>query len=136
MGGAAIEPTGHSWILLGIGVEVAEDVVGGNLSQKESGSIHELDAGPYRWHMCRKLHTPGKAHLPRFHERQMRLGALGVALVGSWHLGQKGMLLAISLEPGGGTAFLVAGATEFSAQSSVEWSTSLQMAWSYRGVCL
>lgn len=78
---------------------------------------------------------PGKHTFPDSMRGRCAWERLGVALGGSWHLGRKGMLLAMSLEPGGGAAFLVAGATEFSAQSLVEWSTSLQMAWGYKG-CL
>lgn len=71
---------------------------------------------------------PGKHSFPDSMRDRCAWGMLGVALGGGWHLGRKGMLLAMSLEPGGGAAFLVAGATEFSAQSSVELFTSLQMA--------
>ena len=79
--------------------------------------------------MCWKLQAPGKAHFPRFHDRQMRLEVvLGSALAGSWHLGRDRPLLPMSRAPDEATdAFLVGGVTVHRAQSSVLWSTSLQI---------
>ena len=86
--------------------------------------------------MCWKLQAPGKAHFPRFHDRQMRLEVvLGSALAGSWHLGRDRPLLPMSRAPDEATdAFLVGGVTVHRAQSSVLWSTSLQIAHGVIGV--
>ena len=79
--------------------------------------------------MCWKLHAPGKAHFPRFHERQMRFEApLVGGLGGGWRFRRGRLPLAMSRDPGGGAAFFVGGVTVLRAQSSVVWSTSLQMA--------
>ena len=80
--------------------------------------------------MCWKLQAPGKAHFPRFQERQIRLEAkLGGVLDCDWRSRRDGPPLPMSrAAEGTADAFFEAGVTELRAQSSVLLSISLQMA--------